>query len=379
MQRRRFIQLLGSGVVVYAANLNLDAIAQEGEKNLRGPYQAWKMSNDVYDDPRLRALSYAILAPNPHNRQPWEVRLIGDDSLEITCDLTRRLPATDPFDRQITIGFGCFLELLRLAGAEEGFELDIEEFPAGNAQPRLSSDPVARVRFRQGANSDPLFTQIRNRRSTKIAYEDRRLTHSDIANLTAVSPLVGFMQDPLQIDTLRQLTIQAFDLESRTPYTLKESIDLMRIGDPAIAQNPDGIDLGGPQFTQLHEAGILTHERLLDIDSPVFERNLSAQLDILRATQGYVWLVTPGNSRHDQLRAGRDYVRLNLAATAFGLLMHPTSQALQEFDEMKGFYQEVHKMLGVEQPQRIQMLARIGYGPQVDPSPRWPLETRLIV
>jgi hypothetical protein len=28
-----------------------------------------------YDDPRMRALSWAILAPNPHNLQPWKVDL----------------------------------------------------------------------------------------------------------------------------------------------------------------------------------------------------------------------------------------------------------------------------------------------------------------
>ena len=40
-----------------------------------------------------------------------------DGGLTIFCDLDRLLPETDPFDRQITIGFGCFLELLQAVGS----------------------------------------------------------------------------------------------------------------------------------------------------------------------------------------------------------------------------------------------------------------------
>ena len=74
--------------------------------------EPWRDAANGFGDPRLDALAFAILAPNPHNMQPWLARLETDGSLSVFCDLNRRLPATDPFDRQITIGFGCFLELL---------------------------------------------------------------------------------------------------------------------------------------------------------------------------------------------------------------------------------------------------------------------------
>ena len=70
-------------------------------------------------------------SPNPHNRQPWLITLVGKDEALIHCDLERRLPVTDPFDRQITIGFGCFLELARIAAAERGVSLAIGNSPRG--------------------------------------------------------------------------------------------------------------------------------------------------------------------------------------------------------------------------------------------------------
>ncbi|MGI9463258.1 MAG: Acg family FMN-binding oxidoreductase, partial [Aestuariivirgaceae bacterium] len=55
----------------------------------------------------------------------------------------------------------------------------------------------------------------------------------------------------------------------------------------------------------------------------------------------------------------------------------PMSQALQEYDEMKSHFSRVHKMLAPEGG-TIQMLARLGYGVTVPPSPRWPLDAKIM-
>ena len=72
-----------------------------------------------------------------------------------------------------------------------------------------------------------------------------------------------------------------------------------------------------------------------------------------------------------------DWVRINLAATAAGLGIQPLSQALQEYPEMDRLYRQVHTMLAPDGG-TVQMLARLGYADPVAPSPRWPLETRIL-
>lgn len=68
----------------------------------------------------MRALSYVILAPNPHNRQPWVVDLSQSDQIVIWRDKEKNLPETDPLDRQLTIGMACFLEQLKIAASQTG-------------------------------------------------------------------------------------------------------------------------------------------------------------------------------------------------------------------------------------------------------------------
>jgi hypothetical protein len=97
----------------------------------------WQVASQMFADPKLQALSYATLAPNPHNRQPWLVELRGENELVLYCDLDRTLPETDPEGRQFVIGLGCFLELLRLAANEQGQIAEIDTFPEGSAPDRL--------------------------------------------------------------------------------------------------------------------------------------------------------------------------------------------------------------------------------------------------
>ncbi len=44
---------------------------------------SWEPEREAkrYDDIRLKVLSYAILAPNPHNRQAWKIELKGADEI----------------------------------------------------------------------------------------------------------------------------------------------------------------------------------------------------------------------------------------------------------------------------------------------------------
>ena len=99
--------------------------------------------------------------------------------------------------------------------------------------------------------------------------------------------------------------------------------------------------------------------------------------EVFANTPAFVWLTTAGNTRRDQLAAGASWVRLNLATTGIGLALHPVSQSLQEYPEMDSLYRKIRAQLGVAPGDTVQMLGRLGYGPETAPSPRWPLDTRI--
>lgn len=364
LNRRKTLALLGGGMIVAATASTGTFLATRTPGKALEPWQA----AGGYEDPRLFALSHALLAPNPHNRQPWLVDLGGTDAFVLYRDRDRDLPHTDPHHRQIFVGLGCFLELMAVAASLRGKSAETILFPEG------PDGPVARVRLTDGAVEDPLAGFIMDRRSCKEPFEDRSVPDSAAEALGAHGTVIT---DPDSVTTLKTLTWEAWLTEMHTHRTLKESVDLMRFGKREINANPDGIDLGGPFLESLMLAGLLTRESQLDPHSTGFKEGVRMYETMLHATPAYMVLTTPGNTRVDQITAGRRWLRLNLETTRLGLALHPVSQALQEFKEMAPHYAAAHQLLA-KPGETVQMLGRLGYGPKTPPSPRWPLETRIM-
>lgn len=344
----------------------------------------WTLDPVMPADVRLDAFRHAILAPNPHNRQPWEIRLVGTDEAIITCDLERRLPQTDPFDRQILIGFGGFFELARMAAAQRGVRMDIAPFPEGEPGERLDKRPIAQLRFSPDPTvaKDPLFASVLTRRTAKVPYDlARPVAMSDLAGLAALSgPGMRIMASgkPDDVAPLRDLIWRAWDIEAYTTRTWKESTDLLRVGAAEIDANPDCIAVKGPLFEALSLMGTDSiRTQAVDPTSSAFKSTRERYRVMFASTPAFVWLATDGNSRREHLETGRAWLRTNLLATQMGLSVQPISQAVQEYPEMKAEFDTVHKLVGATSGQRIQMLARLGYAAPVEPTPRWPLEAKL--
>lgn len=379
MNRRKFITLLGGGVVLAASTAGGYTVTRRPQTALA----PWQNAGTLYSEPRKKALSYAILAPNPHNRQPWLIDLSRPDEIVLYVDTQRLLPHTDPFNRQITIGLGCFLELLSMAAAQDGYDVAIDLFPEGEDAAQLDQRPVAIATFTKStiASPDPLFAHVMERRSLKEPYDtDRPISDEALETIaSSVRPrtLVGTTNAMQNVQALRELSNMALRIEVETPRTFKESVDLFRIGHAEIDANPDGIDFSGPLFETLKLTGMFSREAALDTSSSAYAQGLDVVLANTDTAMAHIWLVTKGNTRSEQIEAGRDWLRVNLATTAQGISTQPLSQALQEYAEMATLYDKIHAMLAPDGG-TLQMFARLGYAAPVAASPRWPLEAKII-
>ena len=373
MQRRHFIMGASSLAVVTIGSVSYCAVAKTPQR----AYLPWNPSPAPLADVRLDTFRYAILAPNPHNLQSWLIELRGEDEALIFCDMEKRLPVTDPFDRQITIGFGAFIELTAIAASRRGFGVDVEYFPDGQPAERLDKRPVARLIFKKtdGLMTDPLADHILRRRSNKQLYDMERAI--DASALTKLAELGQATTDATILAKAKPIIMGAVETENRTPLAHKESVDLMRIGKDAVDASPDGIALVGSKIETARALGFISAKSMLQPDSGAFKAGLKQQLEIHASIPGLFWITTPGNSRADQLEAGRRYMRANLLATYLGIAMHPMSQSLQEYRELEQANRDIHFLLAGGE--RIQMLGRIGYAKSdIPPAPRWPMEKHLI-
>ena len=377
--RRTFIRLVGGGAV-FAATVPLLGCSSdfpaEAIAAWKTPEQEPKQGGEV----RRQILSYAILAPNAHNRQGWLVDLKQPNEITLYCDTTRLLPETDPYSRQILLGQGTFLELLDLSAKQFGQRAEITLFPEGAFDAKsVDRRPTARIKLTPDTAlaKDPLFDQILKRRTNRQTYEVKELPASAIQAITSsVAGLpvqVGFVGSS-EADLLKQHRViakEAWRIELTTPRTILESLKLMRVGPSEIKQNPDGISNNSPFIRAVVALGLFDRNKApASDDSSIASqiKDFNAKID---ATPAFFYLVTKGNDRLTQINAGRAYVRAQLAATAHGLSMHPVSQALQEYPEQAKTYLAIHQLLNAPPATHtVQMWTRIGFAPAQQPSPR---------
>ncbi|MCA3450958.1 MAG: twin-arginine translocation pathway signal protein [Rhodobacter sp.] len=365
LSKRKVLLLVGGGAILAAG-----AGAMVASRTPSKAAEPWSLAGS-YGDIRRNALSWALLAPNPHNLQPWKAQLIGDDSVVLFADPARSLPHADPSGRQITIGLGCFIEMMRLAAAGSGYGVDLDFYPEGETD----QAPVVRARFRpDAAQPDPLFGAAPNRRTNASVYDVRPLPPEAVAILSEYGVVVS---EPGAVASLRALAKEAWDIELMTPRVWKESVDVLRFGARQIDASPDGLAVRGGVVNLLAALGLITPEAQLPQGSLGWQTAMDAFTGAITSTPAFVVQVSEGNSRRDQLDAGARWLRLSLAATQLGLSMQPVSQALQDYPEMAAPHARIHALyapLG----HTVQMLARVGFARPVPAAPRWRLEDKLV-
>jgi hypothetical protein len=375
MNKRQFLRISGGGLIAAATLSSLPGCSSDLPPEAIAAWRPPAADMDI----RRWAISHALLAPHAHNLQSWLVDLDTPDTIVLRLDLRRLLPETDPWSRQLVISQGTFLELLQIAANERGYRADISMFPQGEFDAKTpDSRPTALIRLAKddGVKTDPLFAHIFNRHTHRGVYENR--IPNAQARQTLADSVKGF---PVQLGLVtseeasmqqhRAIAMDAWRIEMQTPHTLLESYKVLRVGPQEIAQHRDGISLNTPMVRGLVALNLFDRSKPSEPDSFAIKGQISEFNDKMSTTPACVWLSTSDNSRRTQMLCGRAYVRLQLAATALGLRMHPLSQALQEYPEQTNNYKAIHELLvGKDSTATVQMWTRLGYAPAGSPSPR---------
>jgi hypothetical protein len=199
----------------------------------------------------------------------------------------------------------------------------------------------------------------------------------------AVAPLAmrfGFVgaEQPTALQRHRAIASQAWRIELITPRTIMESYKVLRVGAAEVAQHRDGLTVMDPKLVWMDRLGLFDRSKAPAPDSFATTSQTEDFDAKLASTTSFLWIVSAGNDRSTQVNAGRAYARVQLAGTAHGVAMQPLSQALQEYPEQAGPYAAIHALLDAPaQTQTVQMWARVGFAPPVEPAPRGGLDAHI--
>jgi nitroreductase len=325
----------------------------------------WKVSEQDFPrsgqaEERLRfLLNYAVLAPSGHNTQPWlfEVR---DATVELYADRTRGLAVVDPEDRALVISCGAALFYLRVAMSHFGYEGEVE----------VLSDPddpdlLARVRLGpdhpETEEERMLFQAIPKRRSNRRPFEAREVPGRLLSTLQGAAWEEGAWLHLIEDEDAKHAVAELIAEGDRIQLADKSfRRELASWVHPNRTRSHDGIpgyafgfgdlmSLAGPFAIRTFDTGKgqAAKDRQLAEGSPVL-----------------AILGTGGDAPPEWLAAGQALARVLVRARAEGVWASFLNQPI-EVPELRP---RLRDAIGVEG--YPQLLFRLGYGPEVRPTPR---------
>lgn len=337
--------------------------------------EAWnKNYSQQFADIRIRLAANGLLAANGHNLQPWIVRLDKENSsaFYLYADSKRLAQQVDPFARQTMVSQGTFLEYVKVAGEQLGYQTDITLFPNGEYDEQklkesMDEKPVAKIMVKKvESKGNGLYDYLFYPDTNRGAYEATQLTTKQIEQLQAINKeddvMFKIFQDNENIGKLGSFAMEGARIESSVHRINEETGVIFRSNEYEKNKYRYGFSVEGQGIS-----GIKKHlmQGMITLFPSINSEKTSADL-FVKSTQTavdhtpvYAMIITKNNSRTNQVKAGMLYSRLVLTAHSIGFVMQPPSQVLEEYPEMKNPYDKIHKEYAPDGG-TIQMFVRMG-------------------
>jgi hypothetical protein len=328
----------------------------------------WRHSDGALPDERARLkelVRYATLAPSGHNTQCWRFR-IGNRSIEVLPDLSRRTPVVDPDDHHLYVSLGCAAENLIQAARAFGYGGHGEFIPADDGAITIALE-------RTTAERSPLFQAIPYRQCTRTDYDGRPLTAEELQLLEVAGTGQGvalvLLTTREAMETVLEYVVEGNTMQVGNPAFVRELEHWIRFSDSEAIRTGDGLPAratGNPPAPRwLGRLLFRTFFRARP-ENDKYARQI-------RSSAGIGVFVSGMDDKVHWVEAGRCYERFALQATALGVRNAFLNQPVEE----SGLRPEFSKALGLSDG-RPDLVVRFGRGREMPRSLRRPLEAVLI-
>jgi hypothetical protein len=364
MNRRNFLMLMAAAGLTAAGGY----VLYEYTPWLNYNQQAVQTRRPLEKAPPISAqmrelVRYASLAASGHNTQPWKFA-IQENAIEIHPDLSRRLPAVDPGERELWISLGCALENLLVAARASGYA-PVVTYPG-------TADLIHIGLTADTPQVGPIFDAIPLRQNTRSEYDGQAIKSADLDQVQAVSlePGIGlrFLTGPSDMTPVLEYVNQGNLVQYADKAFVDELIHWVRFNKKEALASLDGlysICTGNPEVPRwigkMVVAGTKPQQQA-DVDTKK-----------LLSSQGAVVITSEADDKTAWVRTGQVYERLALQMTALNIKSAFLNQPI-EVVEVRGTFQSAIG-LGNKLPQ---LLVRFGYADAMPRASRRPVEQVLI-
>lgn len=200
------------------------------------PYQVYfeRFPRQGWLDEQFRfLLRYAILAPSSHNVQPWKFRVFNN-GIAVYADYTRRLPVSDPDNRELLMSVGAAIMNLRIAAEHFGFTCRVDYNFSGDSELPVAFATLTRetVAPTPDPSLDSLFLSITKRHTNRQPFLMARVPDSLLSKLNEATEgseaSILTSTDPQKNTQVAHLVAKAERMQQSNPEFRKELGEWLR-------------------------------------------------------------------------------------------------------------------------------------------------------
>lgn len=328
LNRRDFLQVMGSGVVAMSAPPLLSGCSGQVRAGLPTMRAATELSTGL-DETGYRILHYASLAPSGHNTQPWIVKVIDRDHWIIVLDHERRLPNIDPNNHESFLSLGTFTENLMQAVRAFGRRAELSVVARDN-----EAHEVTRVTLVSGPKGNAsVLERMKRRRVLKSEYFSQEIKAVDIDKLAAYWPghLHYFPRGTQHAKCIAEASVEGMRIQCARDVAMAENARWMRFSSTDARRYRDGLTTEGMEITGF--AGwFVRHFMTPEKSKSESWRKQTIDHTAKQASEGGGWIVLTSQSNNvvEWIEAGRRFQRMSLILRDLGIAIHPMSQSIEE-------------------------------------------------
>ena len=347
--------------------------------NDRAAYGAWYDWRDATGVQAL--LAAAILAPSPHNNQPWKFR-VDERGIDVLPDAAQSLGTLDPLGRELQLSLGTAVENLVQAAAAHGSAtmVSVIEDPV---QVRVDLEPEPGD-LAPPAERSPLYDAIGDRHTNRGPFTEIAVPAGLLADLSRqANPTEGlgvrWLTDWSERGAFGELLVEAAQAVGADAEQSADNARWYRRGSDDIVRNPEGLTTDAQGLGGVRRAVAALHPPSTRAEVDHFWVEQTRTVHTATASAYGLLLVDDPTSVERRVSGGRLLQRMELAATLRGLAFHPMTQITQRIDRdatlgrQPAYAPRVAEIVGSDVPQLL-ISFRVGYPVRVARrSPRRPV------
>ena len=293
------------------------------------------------ENDQSKMIAYGIRAASRHNMQPWLVKPLNADTIELYADMDKALQVVDGDYKQFLLSQGTFLESYKMGALQHGYGVDISynEPDFNEERPLIATVNVYKEDARNTVDA-----------ISSCTYGSEKIHENTDLGKTlddCIAEFPGFKYSIIEtnpeVDKLENLLLEATVIESKDEAATKELLDVFRWTEWQKNEYRYGLSLNSmsgalkPFIQPIMKASSNNWEAFGDSGISQFKDRLAKQ-------SKYILIKFDKPSNLEYLYGGQIYQKLIFELN--GYVLRPAMQALENFDAMKDLNQQFQKEYG---------------------------------